>query len=98
MPILAIHSLTRSLQPTGKRVFSDGTHNHMTSGHSDLKTESAQRAILVIAWFFFFFQMPVQRKGCSSNFRTLFRYFLKQYNIFDLKKAKNIFKKMCVFG
>ena len=44
MPILAIHSLTRNLQSTGKRGFHDGTHTHTTDGHCDLETESAYRA------------------------------------------------------
>ena len=48
IPILAIHSSSRSLQSSGKRVFRDGTDRqidtHTTDGHSDLETESAQRA------------------------------------------------------
>ena len=46
MPILAIHSSSRSLQSTRKRVFfvMARTHTHTTFGHRDLETESAQRA------------------------------------------------------
>ena len=36
MPILAIRSLTRSLQYTGKRVFREGTHTHRQ--HTDIAT------------------------------------------------------------
>ena len=44
--MLAIRSLTRSLQFTGKRVFRDGTNTntHTTSEHRDLETESTQMA------------------------------------------------------
>ena len=42
MPILAICSLTRSLQSTGKRGFCDGTHTPPTHGHCNLETELAQ--------------------------------------------------------
>ena len=41
--MLAIHSLTRSLQSTVKRVFRDGTDRH-TYGHRNLETELAQWA------------------------------------------------------
>ena len=44
MPILAIRSLTRSLQSTGKWVIRDGTHTHTTEGHRILESQSAQRA------------------------------------------------------
>ena len=50
MPMLAIHSLTRSLQSTVKRVFRDGTDRH-TYGHRNLETELAQwaNAVKIIA-------------------------------------------------
>ena len=45
MPILAIHSSTRSLQSTWKQVFRDGTDTNIKdSRHCDLETESAQWA------------------------------------------------------
>ena len=44
MPVLAIPSLTKSLQSTGCGFFCDGTHKHMTSGHRNLETESVRRA------------------------------------------------------
>ena len=60
MPILAILSLTRSIQSTGKQVFRDGTDRqtdtHTSHRHSNIETESAQWADAVkitetkIAW------------------------------------------------
>ena len=43
MPILAIGTSTISLQSTRKRVFRNGTNTNTTSGHRNLKNESAQR-------------------------------------------------------
>ena len=47
MSIETIRSLTRSLQSTRKRAYWDGTHTHMTDGHSNVETESDQWADLV---------------------------------------------------
>ena len=62
MPILAIRSLTRSLQYTGKRVFCYGTDRLTTDGHRDIETESAQGVDSVKIHFLEYTRDIFQRK------------------------------------
>ena len=87
MPILGIHSLTKSLHDTKKWVFCKGTHrptDKQTDGHGDSMTESARRAD------------PVKRDKVG---KTSFQAFSLKFilNIFRMKHLKfAIFFVTCV--
>ena len=87
MPILGIHSLTKSLHDTKKWVFCKGTHrptDKQTDGYGDSMTESARRAD------------PVKRdKVGETSFQACSLKFM--LNIFRMKHFKfAIFFVTCV--
>ena len=76
MPILAIFSLSRGVQFTGKQDFRNGTDRqtdrHTTQGHQDLQTELTKRANSVKTN-----KEPISdKKGCYLEEKVLILYII----------------------